>query len=132
MQLFYVAAVISAVLAVAIVFWRDPNQAGNYPSCPFYAATGYYCAGCGSMRATHALSHGQLGLAFAQNPLLVLSLPLLAVSFVVWTRRVWFGLLPKRRLAPNVIYGIFVLFVAYWILRNVPLWPFSSLAPGSP
>ena len=117
---------------MAVVYWRDPNQAGNYPTCPFYAVTGLYCAGCGSMRATHALSHGQLWMALHQNPLLVLSLPFLAVSFVAWTRRVWFGVVPSRRLAQGWIYGIFALFVAYWILRNVPLWPFSSLAPTSP
>ena len=55
----------------------DPNEPGNYPTCPWLAITGTWCPGCGTLRATHALTHGDLGTAFARNPVTVLAYLLL-------------------------------------------------------
>ncbi|MEO5628158.1 MAG: DUF2752 domain-containing protein, partial [Thermomonas sp.] len=94
-----------------------------------HALSGWYCPGCGSTRALHALLHGDLPQALAMNPLLVIAMPLLA----------WMALnaagatMPGRRLllpwAGKPRFWLVVL-VVYWILRNLPWMPFAWLAPG--
>ncbi len=124
-------AVVGVALAAGalLVFLVDPAIPGFFPPCPFRAATGYYCAGCGAMRGTHRLLHGDVLAAVRYNPLLFLSLPFLTVAVGFEARRVWSGEHPWRRLSPWAIYAIAVLIIAYWILRNVPTWPFTMLAP---
>ncbi|HEX8006255.1 MAG TPA: DUF2752 domain-containing protein, partial [Trebonia sp.] len=46
------------VAATGYVAAVDPNAAGHYPLCPFLAVSGFYCPGCGTLRAVHALAHG--------------------------------------------------------------------------
>ena len=113
------------VLAVHVV---DPNEPGTYPTCPWLLLTGTWCPGCGTLRATRALSEGDVGTALARNPLTVIAFLALAVGFVNWTFRMWTGR-PKRHLAPAwVLYGIFAALLAYWVLRNVPGWTWLSPA----
>jgi len=47
----------------------DPATSGIFPPCPIRYLTGLYCPGCGSLRAMHALLHGELARAWAMNPL---------------------------------------------------------------
>jgi hypothetical protein len=120
-----VAAV--AVAGAAYVGAVDPNHPGHYPTCPFLYVTGYYCPGCGSLRAIHALVHGDLLQAVHRNPLTVLFLPYLLLTWLSWLRREATGA-PRRDLAPPwVIWGLLVAVVAFWLLRNLP--GFSWLAP---
>ena len=46
-------------VALATLATVDPNQPGHYPTCPFLATTGFYCPGCGALRAVHDLLHGE-------------------------------------------------------------------------
>lgn len=118
-------------LAVAALLWHvDPHQAGNVlPPCPSRWLTGLFCPGCGSTRALHALLHGDLTGALAMNPLLVLSLPAVALLALEWLR-----LLPERftplatRLGHARAWA--VVLIAYGVLRNLPWPPLSWLAPG--
>ena len=123
------AAVASGVLAATAYVWAvDPNQPGHYPTCPFLAVTGYYCPGCGSLRALHDLAHGDVVGALARNPLMVLAAGGLLVAFVLWTRRRWRDL-PRTWAAPaSVLYGLLALVLAFWVLRNVPGWTWLSPA----
>ena len=59
-----------AATAALAVF--DPATTWWFPSCPFYAITGWLCPLCGSLRAAHALLQGAPLTAFAYNPLLFL------------------------------------------------------------
>ena len=118
-------------VAVAVVLARfDPNAVDSVlPPCPFLALTGWLCPGCGSTRALHALLHGDLGQALAMNPLLVVSMPLLA-----WMALSAAGMnMPGRRLlmpwAANPKLWLVVL-LGYAVLRNLPWMPFAWLAPG--
>jgi len=119
---------VAAVAATSVVAKVDPNQPGHYPTCPFLAVTGYYCPGCGSLRALHDLAHGDVVGALARNPLMVLAAGGLLVAFVLWTRRRWRGL-PRTWAAPaSVLYGLLALVLAFWVLRNVPGWTWLSPA----
>ena len=108
-----------------ILYRFNPATAAIYPPCPFHALTGMYCPGCGSLRATHEFLHGRIGAAFRLNPLLVLALPLLALIGAAELRK------PGRisRLPAWVIWGILGVILAFWVLRNVPCYPFTGLAP---
>jgi Protein of unknown function (DUF2752) len=46
----------------------DPSS-GSSRACSFRARTGFPCVGCGGTRAFAAMARGQLGMAFARNPL---------------------------------------------------------------
>ena len=70
------AVSVAGLAAGALLYVVDPNQPGHYPTCPFLALTGLYCPGCGALRATHDLLHGDVAGALARNPLAVLGRPL--------------------------------------------------------
>ena len=121
--------IVSAVGAAAfftVAHVVDPNEPGNYPTCPWPAPTGTFCAGCGTLRATHALTHGDVGGAVARNPLTVVAYVVIFFGFLNFTVRMWSGR-PKARLAPAwVLYGMLGVILGYWVLRNVPGWTFLS------
>lgn len=118
----------AAVAAVGVVAAVDPNEAGHYPTCPWLFVTGTWCPGCGTLRAVHALAHGDLEVALARNPLTVLTAAGLAVWFVLWTRRMWTGA-QRTGMAPAwLLYGLFGVIMAFWVARNVPGWTWLSPA----
>jgi hypothetical protein len=111
---------------------RNPPSAYPWlPSCVFHRVTGLYCPGCGSTRALHHLVHGRIGEALRFNPLMVLSIPFLSY---LWLREHVLPLLgrPSGGLARSTRMGwiVFAIVVSYWALRNVPVFPFTLLAPG--
>ncbi|MFC7356305.1 DUF2752 domain-containing protein [Jejudonia soesokkakensis] len=93
--------------------------------------TGFHCPGCGSQRALHQLFHLKFLSAFRLNPFMVLSLPIIlyalglrVYNYVNETQyRVWFFY------NSWFIYGYFGIAVIYWVLRNLPYYPFYLLAP---
>ena len=124
------AGVLVAAAGAWVLRTFDPNTAASfYPQCLFYLVTGWHCPGCGITRALHALVHFDLPRALAMNPLVVVAMPLLlALALHSWTR--WRVLPePVARVLSNG-YGWIAVLVAYWVLRNLPWWPFSWLAPG--
>ena len=105
----------------------DPNQPGHYPSCPFLALTGAYCPGCGSLRAVHALAHGDVGAAVGLNLLAVLAVGALAVIWVRWVRRSWRGQ-PRTTVAPAVtLWALAGVVIVFAVVRNLPAG--GALAP---
>ena len=64
----------------------DPT--GGPVLCPFRAATGLYCPGCGSTRMLHHVFTGRLDLAVGDNPVALLMLPLtlwwVFISMTAW------------------------------------------------
>ncbi|NQW73490.1 MAG: DUF2752 domain-containing protein, partial [Actinobacteria bacterium] len=60
----------AAVAGCLLVFAVDPNEPGHYPICPTRALLGIDCPGCGLMRGTHDLLHGNLAGAVDHNLLI--------------------------------------------------------------
>lgn len=119
-----VAVAATAALGTLLLAVVDPNQPGHYPLCPFYALTGMYCPGCGSLRAVHDLAHLDLSGAWGMNPLLVVTVPFLLVTWVLWMRRQWRGV-PRTSMAhPAWLWALAALVITFWVLRNIP-----ALAP---
>jgi len=116
--------------AFALLRQVDPNVAGNpLPPCPFHTLTGLFCPGCGSTRCLYALTHLDLTGALAMNPLLVVSLPPLALLVLHGA-----GLLPRQLLGLAASLANprlwLVLLPGFAFLRNLPWMPFALLAPG--
>jgi hypothetical protein len=67
-------AVCGTLAAVALFAMFDPVTTWWFPSCPLHAWTGWLCPFCGSLRALHALLHGEPRVALAFNPLMTVGL----------------------------------------------------------
>jgi len=121
-------AAAAALVGAGYVANIDPNVPGHYPGCPFLAITGWYCPGCGALRAVYALGHGDLMTALARNPFTVVAAGYLAVSWALWLQRSATGR-PRRWVArPGVWYGVLGIILMFWVLRNVPGWTWLSPA----
>ena len=108
----------------------DPDEGGHYPACPFLALTGLYCPVCGSLRAVHALAHGDVTAAVGLNVLAVAGLAALVALWVVWVVRAVGGARYVSRPAtlPRWVGPVLlVAAVAFGVLRNLPAG--SALAP---
>jgi Protein of unknown function (DUF2752) len=118
------------VLAAVVLYFFNPSTSGVYPPSPFRKLTGLYCPGCGSLRALHYLLHGNFWKAIDLNPLMVLALPYLAYSYICYSAPVILNLkVPQIFIKPNWIWLLLKVILGYWVLRNIPFAPFSSLAP---
>ena len=122
------------IATVGLVLLRvfDPAGSGIFPPCPVHYLTGWYCPGCGSLRALHALLHGNLHNAWAMNPLTILLLPFIVYGLVSETL-VGLGRrgLPQPRLSSYAIYSLGCVIVLFGVIRNLPMHPFNWLAPGA-
>lgn len=98
---------------LGILFAFDPAQSSFYPGCMFRHLTGWLCPGCGGLRATHQLLHGNIGAALQLNPLVVLVLPVFtfAAFYSIWR--------PASRWPQICLYATLVIGVAFGFLRNL-------------
>jgi hypothetical protein len=89
------------------------------PKCMFHQLTGLYCPGCGATRALSAMLHGDLKSSLHNNLLLFPLLALIAVLIVK----------PEISLKRPVAITIVAVVLLFTILRNIPVAPFTYLAP---
>ncbi|GAA1012474.1 membrane protein [Acrocarpospora pleiomorpha] len=116
------------IAATGYVAAVDPNAAGHYPACPFLAVSGFFCPGCGSLRAVHALAHGDPLAALGLNPLFTLTAPVLLYLWIRWARAAWTGRRMSTVLArPVFVWGFVAVALVFWVVRNLPFGRF--LAP---
>jgi hypothetical protein len=118
----------SAAAGVAL-FWFDPAHYSFYPFCIFHRTTGLLCPGCGALRATHQLLHGQVAAALHFNALFVLMLPVagwFAARFVL-------GRLRNQPQAPAIrpawLWCGLAATILFGVLRNLPFAQVAWLAP---
>jgi hypothetical protein len=121
-----------AVTAMLVLFFvLEPGNNSLFPRCIFNSLTGYYCPGCGSQRAMHQLVHLNFAGVASNNFLFIPALIFIGYHYSYKLLNKKFGLkLPGLfyfKATPWIVFGIVVLF---WILRNLPYYPFNVLAPG--
>ena len=127
--MYRIAAALAFLAAIALVYFLVDPVAGILPECPFYKVTHLYCPGCGSQRAVHALLHGEMAASLAYNPLLLVAVIYSLVEGILWLRRRFdhrIRPLSSYRWAPWIALGMIS---AFWVLRNIPVEPFTALAP---
>lgn len=126
------AVLVGTALLGTLLFIHPPVEGSVFPPCWFHAATGLHCPGCGSTRALAALSHGEIGLAFRNNPLAIVFLALLLPWLL---RQAWLGLrhnvFAQLTLPRGVGRAIVIAVALFAVFRNLPWPPFSWLAPVS-
>jgi hypothetical protein len=114
------------VAVVGTLYLRavDPNVPGHYPGCPSQTFLGVDCPGCGGMRGTYDLLHGDVAGMLDHNILLVVALPVAVIAFIVWAFRAWMGRYP--RYSPSVqaqrsrwMVIALVLVLAFGVVRNL-------------
>lgn len=123
----------AAVIALCGVLYLYYHHPYNYPlTCVFYMATGLYCPGCGAGRACYSILHLHIKDAFCFNPLMTILLPFiglyLAVRAVDWA--ITGGNHVDRKISVKLLVIILIIVIIYGILRNIPVYPFTLLAPG--
>lgn len=122
---------LALVGVAALILVSVPSLAAFKPPCFFRAISGLYCPGCGTTRAVSAVLGGDLVTAARMNPLLLLLGPMLGYVLLRDSLGVLGVLQPPARSAGVwVPVALAVTVVLFWVLRNVPVWPFSLLAPG--
>lgn len=115
----------AATLALHV---RDPHEQYSWGLCPS-AALGFWCPGCGGLRAVNDLTHGEVGAALSSNLLLVLAMPFAVVALGLWAADRWRGTpatIPWLRLKP-LLPALFVVLAVFTLARNFAFG--SWLAP---
>lgn len=105
-------------VACAYLFAVDPNVPGHYPLCPTKYLFGIDCPGCGGLRATHDLLHGDIAGAADHNLLWVAMIPIVVVALALWVVRSWRGDPPISPKVTGRIWGaVLVLALVFGVVR---------------
>ena len=124
------AVVAMAVGGLSLIYLMDPETSDLYPPCPSLALTGLYCPGCGTLRALHQLTRGHPVAALDLNPLMMLLVPFIVYFLASHAMLAVTGRsLKKFFVRPALIWTLFGVVLVYWVLRNIPAYPFTLLAP---
>ena len=109
----------AAACIVLLVAPPGSPQSKWLPECAFHRLTGLYCPGCGATRALSALLHGDIKSSLHNNLLMV---PLFAMIAVLVAK-------PEISLKRPVAIAIAATVLGFTVLRNIPVAPFTYLAP---
>jgi hypothetical protein len=120
---------VAAGLFCGAVWLGDPTSTGGpLPVCPTKALLGIDCPGCGSLRMIYCLLHGDVAGAARFN-----ALGLVAIGFLLWAFGAWtYGRVVHRRIGSwqhqrwAAVVAL-VLVSAWFVVRNLPMAPFSAL-----
>lgn len=107
----------AATLALHV---RDPHEKNSWGLCPS-AALGFYCPGCGGLRAVNDLTHGDVGAALSSNLLVTLLIPVVALGLLVWLVDRWQGrtrTIDAGRVTRLTVAGCAVA-IAFAVVRNL-------------
>lgn len=127
----YLIALALAPVACVLLYLFDPAAKDDpYPNCPFLWLTGYYCPGCGSLRAYHQLLRGDPGAALGLNPLTVLALPALVYALAsMWMTGYRGHGLPQPRWSNSAGWGLGFALVVFGVVRNLPIDALEWMRP---
>jgi hypothetical protein len=100
---------------------------GHGVPCFFHQFTGLYCPGCGGTRAVILLSRGDILGALRMNPFTLTLIAAVAASLIHCLVRGRGINYTGKNGRGGVAIASFVL--AFFVLRNIPVAPFTYLAP---
>ena len=123
-----ISILVAAAGALLLLYFFVEPKNGILPKCFFHELTGLYCPGCGVQRSFHALLNGHILNAIDYNLLFILFLPLIIFFILAFS-------LGRKHPSTSFIYkpifsfAVVIVVVSFWVLRNIPVTPFSWLAP---
>ncbi len=126
------AVLLPSLLLLGLVYlYRRGGGPNLIPGCPIYMLTGLYCPGCGSGRALYSILHGHFLTALDYNPLFVILLPLIIYLAIQGYLKAVTGrnILPAVSITLNQAWYCTAAFIIYAVIRNIPLYPLTYLAP---
>ena len=124
------AGILIAAAGAFVVGYFNPTTAGFFPACPLFTLTGILCPGCGLTRGFHALFHGEILNALHFNALLPVFTLVFGFLFVsLFLIAVRGRGLAWKKIPPSAMYGFLFLAAAFFVLRNLPFYPFTLLVP---
>ena len=128
-----IGMILVVVLGLIYIFVVDPEKSpGATMPCLTHEYFGVYCPGCGDTRALHALVHGNILKAFDYNLLFPFAALVLGWYFLVALTSLFFRKrvmwIPESLPIWGTVSILSVVFL-FTVLRNVPVWPFTVLAP---
>ena len=107
------------LLGLGALYALETQTLGLFVPCPFHRLTGLKCPACGITTAILALLSGDAGAAFAANPGLAFSLPVLA-PWLGWVFLGWLRETPARGRAVNAVgVGLIIYFAVWGVWRNL-------------
>jgi|SRR5690606_20574980 len=111
--------------------YNPSADSSHFISCPSKSILGLNCPGCGSQRLIHNLLHLNFSEAFRYNPLLFLLFPFVIYLVFVFVANLIFGTKYRIKILYKnwFVFLMFSVFLIYGILRNLPFYPFTLLAP---
>jgi len=114
--------IILGAIAIFIIWKFPPEEYKFYPKCFIYVLTGYQCSGCGNLRASHAILHGDFRTAWTYNPSIFFLAPYLLTGLVL---QVFTSKSEKAYKIFSILYhryallSILFLMILFMILRNI-------------
>jgi hypothetical protein len=119
------------VVALGYVAVSDPaHRQTLLPPCPFHAATGLWCPGCGLTRATHAILRGDVMTGLGYNLFTPVLFGLIAWSWLAWVGKAAGRPIPEPATVPRKIWvGLITAVAVFTVVRNIPVAPLSAFAP---
>ena len=124
-----------AAAGAGLLYHCGPDAAW-LPGCLFHRWTELWCPGCGMTRATYEVLHCRPGQALRFNPVGVVLLPVALLGLGLlglgleaggWMRG--HPLAVRLRIGGRGAWWLFGLLLVFWLLRNIPVWPLTLLAP---
>lgn len=120
------------ILAAVVAFFHFHSGFPIPLVCAWHEITGLYCPGCGAGRACRAILQFHFVEAFCCNPVFVLLLPLFGLYFAVritdWA--ITGGNHTDWKISVRLLIVILIFVLVYGVIRNIPFYPFTLLAPG--
>jgi hypothetical protein len=118
------------VAGVSILATLPPTNQSWYPRCQLHNLTGLHCPGCGTTRAIHAALNGRFVQSLAYNTLAWIVLPIVGIALVrsLW---IWYRDTPLKPYTGSPVWPwvLGAILILYGVLRNLPWYPFTLLAP---
>lgn len=118
-------------LGLIYLYSFDPAASNTiYPPSLSREWGGFYCGGCGMLRALHQLLHGNWRAALRLNPLLIISLPYFFYWITPYLLKYFYQInLYSIKYKKKQIFLIIAMSVIYSVLRNNTMPALSWLVP---
>ena len=111
--------IVSAFFLLLALFFFPITEYSYFPPCPWNKLTNTFCPGCGFIRGLQSVIDGNIFGLLQNNPLAMIALPFLGLSFISLVFQSIFGFkIYDVFITKSEILLILFIIVIYWIIRN--------------
>ncbi|MEN6357856.1 MAG: DUF2752 domain-containing protein [Armatimonadota bacterium] len=114
----------AVVIGIVVLICCISKVSRWLPPCPFHLLTGLYCPGCGLTRAANEMAAGHIVAAIRLNVFMMVIIPLIGLTTFI---RIIAH--QQVRMSNRAAWIVLASMMIFWAARNIPVFPFSLLAP---